>query len=359
MATYLEYLLEKFDSATIEIQKLTRKDYTFDDIKNIIINCSSELEIFMKLAAFPSKNQRHSFQKYIDELITVGISEFDINILHKLREVYNLSKHNSEYEPKLLEIESLIRNVSSSLKKLTTLSFGQIKEQVTIRHRRILWFFAWDHYIGGDTEISIMIPSISDELPTELDHIYIEMSAWDIIKSELSLVGTVSFGKELFPEKIYEFFSNESDFLSGGIFEGEYKELLKTFAKYELRQELLYGLNRHDRYSLLFQSSILAMVEVVSTLNEEPTKENLITIILNSCINNYAVPSDYPRLSRLITSHAVMLKELDFSLWRALSGPTWINEASFNNEKEKALVINNELNILINKNCIVRIKTMS
>jgi len=356
LATYIEHLLHKVDLVITKVQELSRKDYTSDDIKDIIVDCGSELEIFLKLAAFPSKNQRHNFVQFIDELLTVGVSQSDIDILHELRLAYNESKHNPSYEPRLLEVSELIKRIRSSLSILNTLSFGRINEQVVIRYRRMLWFFAWDHYVGGDTEISIMIPSMSDELPQTLDNIYIDMSAWNIVRSELALVGSVAFGKELFPEKIYEFFSNESDFLAGGIFEGEYKNLLKTLAKYELRQRLLPGLNRHDSPSSMLQAAILAMVEVAPIFVTEPTKEYLQTIISNSCVNNYAVPSDYPHLFKFVDSLADMLKQLDFSLWKVLSGPTWISETSFNIEEKKALALNTELNILIDKNCIVRIK---
>ena len=188
MATYLENLFQKENSFTSEFRQLSRKDYTSDDIKKIVVDCGSELEIFLKLAAFPSKNQRHNFVQFIDELHTVGVSQPDIDVLHELRLAYNASKHDPTHEPMLLEVEDLVKRVRNSLAKLTTLSFGRITEQVAIRHRRILWFFAWDHYIGGDTEVSIMIPSMSDELPQVLDNIYINMSAWDTVKSELALV---------------------------------------------------------------------------------------------------------------------------------------------------------------------------
>jgi hypothetical protein len=359
MATYLEHLLQKFDSATLEVRELSRNDYTFNDVKNIVVICSSELEIFLKLAAFPSQNQRYNFVQFIDELLTVGVSQIDIDTLHELRLAYNALKHNPMYEPQLLEVENLIKRVKSSLMKLITFSFGRISEQVAIRHRRILWFFAWDHFIGGDTEVSIMIPSMADELPLPLDDIYINMSDWYTVKSELISVGSVAFGKELFPERVYEFYSNESDFLAAGIFEGEYKDLIKTFAKYELRQDLISGLNRHDSFFSMFQASILAMVEVASTFETEPTKENLQIEILNCCVDNYAVPSEYQHLSKFVDSLTNLLKQLDFSLWKVLSGPTWISKLSFDIEKKYALVINNELNILFDKNGIVRIQLKS
>lgn len=223
MATYLEHLLQKFDSATLEVRELSRNDYTFNDVKNIVVICSSELEIFLKLAAFPSQNQRYNFVQFIDELLTVGVSQIDIDTLHELRLAYNALKHNPMYEPQLLEVENLIKRVKSSLMKLITFSFGRISEQVAIRHRRILWFFAWDHFIGGDTEVSIMIPSMADELPLPLDDIYINMSDWYTVKSELISVGSVAFGKELFPERVYEFYSNESDFLAAGFLKGNIK----------------------------------------------------------------------------------------------------------------------------------------
>lgn len=356
MATYLEHLLQKFETAINKAQELTRMDYTVDDVKNTVIGCGSDLEIFLKLAAFPAKNQHHTFEQFIDELNTVGVSQSDIDVLHELRKAYNASKHNPVYDPKLLKAEDLIRRVRNSLAKLTTFSFGRIAEQALIRHRRVLWVFAWDHYIGGDTEVSIMIPSMDDELPPSLDIIYINMADWETIKSELATIGSIAFGKELFPEPIYEFFSNDDDFLTGGIFEGEYKNLLKTLAKYELRQDLLPGLNRHDAPFSMLQALILATVEMAPTFDIEPSIEFLQTVITDSCVNSYAVPADYHLLPKFAHSLAAMLMQLDFSLWKAINGPTWIGEAPFSIATKDALALDEELHILIDKNSTVRIK---
>jgi len=356
MATYLEHLLQHFEIAISKVRELTRRDYTADDVKNMVVGCGSELEIFLKLAAFPAKNQRHNFIQFIDELKTVGVSQSDIDVFHELRLAYNASKHNPVHDPKLLEIEDLLRRVRNSLAKLTNFSFGCIAEQVPIRHRRVLWVFAWDHYIGGDTEVSIMIPSAGDELPLSLDHIYINISAWETIKSELTAVGSIAFGKELFPQPVYEFFSNEGDFLAGGVFEGEYKNLLKTLAKYELRQDLLPGLNRHDSLFGMLQASILAMVEAAPTFDTEPSIESLQTTIADISVNNYAVPADYPQLPKFVDLLATMLKQLDFSLWKAVNGPTWIGESPFSIATKDALALDEKLQILIDKNCIVGIQ---
>ena len=118
--------------------------------------------------------------------------------------------------------------------------------------------------------------------------------------------------------------------------------------RFSLKEFLISGLNRHDSFFSMFQASILAMVEVASTFETEPTKENLQIEILNCCVDNYAVPSEYQHLSKFVDSLTNLLKQLDFSLWKVLSGPTWISKLSFDIEKKYALVINNELNIFFN-----------
>jgi hypothetical protein len=356
MATHLEHLLQKFETNINKIKELTRRDYTADDVKKLAISCGSEFEIFLKLGAFPTKNQRHNFVQFIDELKTVGVSQPDLDVFHELRGAYNTSKHDPTYDPKLLEVEDLMVRVKKSIGKLTTYAFGNIATQVPIRHRRVLWVFAWDHFTSGDTEISIMFPSAGDEFPPSLDDICVDISAWEAIKNELATVGSIAFGKELFPLHIYDYFSNEGDFLAGGVFEGEYKDLLKTLAKYELRQDLLPGLNRHDSPFSMLQASTLAMVEVAHSFYTEPSIETLQVSVTDSSVNNYAVPADYKLMPRFVYSLATMLKQLDFSLWKAVTGPTWISKEPFSNAINDALALDEELRILIDKNCIVRIK---
>jgi hypothetical protein len=48
-----------------------------------------------------------------------------------------------------------------------------------------MWFAAWDHIIGGDTEIRIFFPAPPEiDMPYDFDGIYIDMNSWDDAKAE-------------------------------------------------------------------------------------------------------------------------------------------------------------------------------
>lgn len=354
MATHFENLLQQVQSARARLKELTQTDYTSHDIKDVIKDIGSNLEVFLKIAAFPHKNQRHDFVEFINELLTIGLVQADVDVLHQLRTAYNNSKHNPQYEPRLLETTNLINEVQSSLEKLRGMNFGRIAEQIPQKHKRVLWLFAWDHY-QGDTEISIMIPSFDTDRAPSLDVIHIDMSAWDAAVDDLKKVGTFETGKHFFPKSLYDFYSGEGDFLVGGVFEGEYKDIIKTLAKYELRLELFPGLNRHDSPTSMLQALILATVEVASTFSYEPSKEDLEHRIKEVACNSYAVPPDYRNIEKLVEEVTSLLERLDFSLWPAVSGPTWLNIAAYDEAERDALALSAELYVMIDKNCIFRL----
>ena len=293
MPSYLDQILLKGDSALAELNSFKRKDYTSDQLKNVPKAFGSEVEIFLKLAAFPTRNSRESFCAFIDALRSVGVAEPDVQALHRLRDCYNDAKHKPTYDPLLSQIQKVVSDARVSLEKLRTIAAGRIHNLAIQKYRRMFWLFAWDHYIGGDTEISVMIPSLADELPPDLDLIYIDARLWDDVVRSLKQVGHFELGEHLFPIKVYKFFTGEGDFLAGGVFEGGYSDLISTLAKNELRQNLITGLNRHDSPRSVLQAVILAAIDAVGDANT--VANQLSETIREIAAKNYAVPAGHGR----------------------------------------------------------------
>src|SRR5690606_33970453 len=137
------------------------------------------------------------------------------------------------------------------------------------------WGFAWDHYIGGDTEISIFIPSHDPTRPLavpSIDTIYIKMDKWDEFKKDIQKFGNFTTDQNaIVNTDLYEFMAYQSDFLSSFAFEGQFKDLIKSLSKYELRhQDLIPGLNRADNTFVVEQSTVLAMLEAIKTFKTQP-----------------------------------------------------------------------------------------
>jgi hypothetical protein len=173
-----------------------------------------------------------------------------------LRLAYNAAKHDPNTSVKLLDSIEVIRSAHETAQEIVWRGIGLCTSRVKPNADRVFWIAAWDHYIGGDTEVHVILPGESEHWlrPPMFDVVYINLAEWDQIKSKLSIVGVLKDGKGLIPYPQYVSFQSDGDFLQAMVFEGDYRQLISVLAQHEKRQELIPGLNRHDTG----QSMILA-----------------------------------------------------------------------------------------------------
>jgi hypothetical protein len=174
-----------------------------------------------------------------------GVVEEDRNSLHSLRQLYNDCKHEPACSPSLFEVQALLPEIVSVAGSLKTRNLGNTNQPEKLIHKRILWLAAWDHFIGGDTEVHVMVPTTS-RIPPTLDLVYIEMMAWDQIKNLLSAAGFVRPGKEAIPGQYYNEFAVEGDFHDAIAFQGEYRTVIAALSAHERREDLIPWLLRDN-----------------------------------------------------------------------------------------------------------------
>jgi hypothetical protein len=156
-----------------------------------------------------------------------------------------------------------------------------------------------------------------------LDTIYISIPEWEGALAELSTLGDLRMDPSLLPAAVIDRYRSE-DFLTAGIFEGSYRDLLRVFAKRELRQKLLPWLNRHDdRFSIL-QSAVLATVDLARATTTTPDEATLVQDIISLASSDYAVPADATELQRVAMELAHCVVSIPAGVYPSLTGPSWV-----------------------------------
>jgi hypothetical protein len=138
-------------------------DHTPNDFNDLLIRVGASVEVFLKDHVYGGVNRRN-FVALIDDLYPLGLSAESQALLHDLRLAYNEAKHNPSYTAEIQSVAKVLGNAESALKEVTHLSVGTMQTPVSPSFRRLMWFAAWDHVIGGDTEVGIFLPAPVSEV---------------------------------------------------------------------------------------------------------------------------------------------------------------------------------------------------
>jgi len=352
MTTYGEKFVAEIETAINSLERLIHIDYEEYQIRDYISSIGIKIEIFLKAVTFPNKNPRDNFHSFINELSSYGIEQNAIDKLHAFRRLYNNAKHAPNATITLLHSIEISKNTLEAIRQIVRNNIGMSGRQSSPNINRVYWIAAWDHYIGGDTEVHIILPGESKHWlgPPTFDIIYIRMEAWDTVKSELSNVGALKDGKNLIPKNLYDSFSAEGDFLAALVFEGDYRNLITVLAQYEKRQELLSGLNRHDSRQSMMLAYLLAAADVIGTVSNI---DELKVAMIDRAHEVYAVPNDY-NYSELIADNFVKLFcQLDYKDWQDITGPVWVSEEQYSKRSNNSKAKHNKYPIIIDSDNIL------
>jgi hypothetical protein len=328
MPTYGEQIMKEFESVLSNLERLSHEGYEPSQVRDVVTSIAFKTELFLKSVILPAARPRNTFEWFIDELSTVGVSQAARDKLHVLRRKYNDAKHDPNATINLVAAVSIVRDGFDSIRELVSNGCGSANAPVPQHLSRAYWIAAWDHYIGGDTEVHIIIPAKSEHWlgPPSFDTIYVRMEAWDSIKAELGRLGVFADGFGLIPDSQYRIFQSESDFLGAWVFEGDYRSLITTLAKHELRQDLIPGLNRQDSAKPMILAYLLAAVDTVNNLLSDADFE---TRIDDQAKLIYAVPPDYKHSEYLAGGMASMFRLVPVSDWHRITGPSWVSKETF------------------------------
>lgn len=351
MATYGQLMKRNTDDVLTEVVKISGTDHTLDQIGALVKDLGGELEVFLKEVIHQSRDRKMTLEIAINNLSRFGIGASDLDNLHRLRLAYNGFKHDARYSMTTFEVISMLSDASKSIEAVISAGVGTTNARVVKISTRMFWICAWDHFLGGDTEVHIVPPALNVWLPPTLEVIYIEMSDWNKVLNDLSHAGKLYMGRSHLPESFWDDCIAEDDFLNAGVFEGEYRVLISTLAMYEKKRppgrELLPFLERQNNSSSMWSSTLHAAGDVAMQAQMPLDAESLTDLIVRTAAHEYAAPVTSVYARKYSEQWANLLLNIKIEDRSKITGPVFVDSRMFENAEKDALAIKKDYFVLI------------
>lgn len=319
-------VIDAFLKTLAALDDLRLEHYEDAAVCSIIVNLGSRLERFFKTAVFPGARGEEKFDTLINRLKSLGVGKSVRYQLHELRELYNDAKHDPTTAVGLKRAVDTVAGARSAVEALIAMEIGATAAPVEKIISRLLWVSVYDDYVNGVSEIYVSLPLPEDIFATHLDVVWIQCRTWDAMKADLLEAGCFHYGKKHFDFAVYERFSEEQDFLNAGVWDGDYRQLIRIISRYEDRPTAgrLMPHLRRDHMSIAVLSAIaLAGVDVASEATAPLCLEELKAAILNRADSFYAMPDEYRWVRSTAAGLADLIFQIPFPAWSQLSGPFW------------------------------------
>ncbi len=318
-------MLDGFDEAIAQLERLRLEHYQELDVRKIVEQLGSRTERFFKSAVWPGAVATDTFDGLINRLKSVGVSKVVRSDLHAFRELYNDAKHDPNTPVRLKPATDVVVGARAAVQGLVAAGLGQTGAQVEAAVSRLLWVSGYDAFTRGVTEVYVSLPLLEEIWATHVDIVWIKGLEWDALKSELLATGSFFYGAAHFPQDVYARF-NEGDFINAGVWDGDYRLLVRTLAKYEDRQtalEVLPNLRRDHMYVAVLSAVALAGIDVAASAAAPATMDELTAGILDRADKVYAMPSERSWVTSAAAGLAGLIVQVPFGTWPRLSGPYW------------------------------------
>jgi len=151
-------IVSAIEVALADLRHVSHGSYQRQDISRIIDPLGSRLECFLRIAAWPGSSRRENFYDLIERARSAGLAVDRVDQLHRLRTTYNRSKHEPTAALLLGEVIESVRDGSLAMQALIALGIGVVNAPFQRELNYHLWVGFWDHYVGGETEVSVMLP---------------------------------------------------------------------------------------------------------------------------------------------------------------------------------------------------------
>lgn len=342
-----EEFQQKISHAKEELTLLSRRIYDSSDVNAILAGIGTKTELFFKAVLFPSESPWRPFKYFINCLEDL-ISPEEIEELQAFRRSYNLARHNPRFKIGVIQAQQYLSSLETVMQRIFDLKVGNSSLSVSTSTKRVYWVTAWEHLIGDDTEVHIIVPGESKDLmgPPELDMIRIESSQWEKAKSSMASSGRLDNWEGHIPEKYVSAWESLGDFVEAIAFEGEYRELLTSLAQYEKFIELMPGSNRGDSSQNVLVACLVALVDVITAV---PAPNGIVTGITKQVTSTYALPESAADLLEIAEELACIAT----TAWddvHPLIGPMWASLEEFQQLKERAIAASGKFPVIIDEN---------
>lgn len=158
MPTHSQRFQESFAQWKRLVDDFSIYEFELSKVRYLTTEVGSGTEVLLKTAVLPHISPKTTFNDCINALEPLGIDHPNRDTLHDLRRLYNAAKHDPQLTPSLLDLQGVILRVSDVIRRLTESAIGLLNEKKQPRFHQIFWIAAWDHFIGGYSEVHIIAP---------------------------------------------------------------------------------------------------------------------------------------------------------------------------------------------------------
>lgn len=324
-------MISEIDETLRLLNQYMTEGYDASDIKNLLSKIASATELFLKRDVFPAKNKRDNFYSFIEELKEYSISQDKVDFIHNIRCAYNDAKHDPDSVIGILQVKGLLEDLKLVVDDILIADIGRVKSSVRAATARVFWICAWDHYVSGETEVTIFLPSEYDGFlgAHSVDYVSIHGLKWDDFKADLPNFGTVHPYEGIIPEGQVKFWLSEGDCLTPFVFEGEYSSLIICLSKYLRDVNLISGLAREDNPVNLLQTAVMAVSDAYAN-DPSASKESQCLSALSLANNQYAVlPKFNDHIEHYISKVVDVVDQVPLHVKSALTGPIWTTKEAY------------------------------
>lgn len=348
--TKSEKLLELIRKIKQEVHILLGGSYEQEDLSRLIKDLGSQVEIFLKDAVYGSLKNRSNYYELINELSQLGVDTNSINDLHELRLAYNKCKHQPDFIISYAEAYRITNRTENAIENIKLLNIDSSNNIATTPIKRVFWLAAFDILHTGETVINIMIPKEeegeSDFIPFHnLELFNIKWEGWEPFKEKFETKGSLHLGKQFLPEKVYEFLSNESEFIDAGVYDGDYQALVLFLSSYidlTLENKLFFEDRRASNENAILSSFLMSGVDIISQLEEPVEIDFLEENILITATYKYAIPKNSEYIKRYLHEVAKLFKSIPLELRNRIIGPFWLRNEKYKELLESSGIITSE-----------------
>ena len=309
------------------IKSLTELSYgafARTDLSGLIEPFSSRLETYLRTFVLPASRRADRLVVLINNLAELGLSQDDIDALHKLRQLYNRSKHEPDIELTMADCLLVMRRAKKALIFLASTGIPALDAPAQVDYKYHIWVGFWDDYVGGETDVQVMLPSDHWLLVELISNFHFPIQAWDQVKPLLESHPKFNLGREFFEEEVWNSLAKEGDFLSAGVWEGDYRELLELLVPFndkKLEDALLPNLARSNSMMSVGLALICAAIDISRSGSECVDVESFVTAILTRAESEYAIQIDRTHVSKVARDIASKIRNLPLLLRTAVTGP--------------------------------------
>jgi hypothetical protein len=325
MKTRGDAMTSDAEAVLARMKTVGNSSFSRPNLSELIEPFTSRLEYFLKSVVFPSASRRATLHQLIEDLFGVGLGAQDVSSLHRLRELYNKSKHDPGSDLNWRDCVDALTGATTAMQALAGLGLPAVDSPFEKELSAVVYVGMWDHYVGGETEIGLFLPSDHWLGTHPISTFHMPMMAWDRLKPLLADHPRYLRGEQALGAQVWKSFAGEGDFLDAGVWQGDVRELLSllsTFNDPALEKAVIPLLARGNDLFSIGIALVSATVDVVRT---DPTLigQELKDHILGRAKTEYAVEADTAHGRRILDGICGLVEGLSVNIRASLGGPAF------------------------------------